>query len=112
LYPYHERVFASLYFTGNGHFNRSMRLWASRKYKYKLSDHGLLIKSTQLPVLTNPSSEKEVFDVLGLQWKETTEREFFDDVVSMSMNDGKPDKSEGLTREEIARDTSEHAWIE
>lgn len=33
FYPWRERVFASLYFTGNGHFNRSMRLWASRKFR-------------------------------------------------------------------------------
>lgn len=33
FYPWRERVFASLYFTGNGYFNRSMRLWASRKFR-------------------------------------------------------------------------------
>lgn len=33
LYPWRERIFASLYFTGNGYFNRSMRLWASRKFR-------------------------------------------------------------------------------
>ena len=32
IYPYRERVFAYLYFTGNGHFNRSMRLWSKRKF--------------------------------------------------------------------------------
>ena len=32
FYPWRERAFASLYFTGNGFFNRSMRLWASRKF--------------------------------------------------------------------------------
>jgi len=42
FYPYSERVYATLYFTGNGYFNRSMRLWAkeNKKYKLKLSDHG------------------------------------------------------------------------
>ncbi len=33
FYPWRERIFASLYFTGNGYFNRSMRLWASRKFR-------------------------------------------------------------------------------
>lgn len=33
FYPWRERVFAALYFTGNGYFNRSMRLWSVRKFK-------------------------------------------------------------------------------
>jgi DNA polymerase lambda len=33
FYPWRERAFASIYFTGNGYFNRSMRLWASRKFR-------------------------------------------------------------------------------
>jgi len=33
--------YALLYFTGNAHFNRSMRLWA-RKKGYSLSDHSLV----------------------------------------------------------------------
>ena len=36
FYPWRERIFASLYFTGNGYFNRSMRLWASKKFRYGL----------------------------------------------------------------------------
>lgn len=32
FFPWRERIFASLYFTGNGFFNRSMRLWSTRKY--------------------------------------------------------------------------------
>lgn len=30
FYPYQERIFAALYFTGSGEFNRSMRLWARK----------------------------------------------------------------------------------
>jgi DNA polymerase/3'-5' exonuclease PolX len=41
FYPYSERIKASLYFTGNGHFNRLLRLWATRKFDYRLSDYGL-----------------------------------------------------------------------
>ena len=41
FYPYRERAFASVYFTGNGFFNRSMRLYASRIKKITLNDHGL-----------------------------------------------------------------------
>lgn len=32
FFPWSERIFATLYFTGNGYFNRSMRLWAARKF--------------------------------------------------------------------------------
>jgi DNA polymerase/3'-5' exonuclease PolX len=113
FYPYHERVFAALYFTGNGHFNRSMRLWSTRKFNYMLSDHGIVDKNTQLSVLTNPSTEKEVFDFLGLKWKETTERECFDDVEPIPGIDVTDSTvSLELTRDEIARDSSEHTWIE
>lgn len=39
---YNKRYgYALLYFTGNAHFNRSMRLWA-RKKGYSLSDHSLV----------------------------------------------------------------------
>jgi DNA polymerase/3'-5' exonuclease PolX len=113
FYPYHERVFAALYFTGNGHFNRSMRLWSTRKFNYMLSDHGIVEKNSQVSVLSNPSSEKEVFDLLGLKWKETTERECFDDVEPVpGINDVVSHVSLELTRDEIARDSSEHSWIE
>jgi hypothetical protein len=42
LKPYRERIFASLYFAGNGHFNISMRFWAARKFNFTLNDHGLV----------------------------------------------------------------------
>jgi DNA polymerase/3'-5' exonuclease PolX len=32
FFPWRERIFATLYFTGNGFFNRSMRLSSARKY--------------------------------------------------------------------------------
>jgi len=34
FFPWRERIFATLYFTGNGFFNRSMRLWSARRYGY------------------------------------------------------------------------------
>lgn len=40
FYPYRERVFAYLYFTGCGWFNRSMRRWVSRE-NLSLNDHGV-----------------------------------------------------------------------
>ncbi|GAX27162.1 DNA polymerase beta [Fistulifera solaris] len=77
FYPYRERVFASIYFTGNGYFNRAMRLWSSRKMGLTLNDHGLFIQNTEISVLDDPFNEKEVFDKLGLVWKEVTERDCF-----------------------------------
>jgi DNA polymerase/3'-5' exonuclease PolX len=117
FYPYSERYFASLYFTGNGHFNRSMRLYATRKHNYMLSDHGLVDKSTERPIICHPTSERDIFDVLGLQWKETNERECFDDVkpfddeVDGSGPDSRSHRLE-LTREEVTRDSTEHIWID
>ncbi len=121
FYPYSVRYFASLFFTGNGHFNRSMRLYATRKYNYKLSDHGLVDKSTDSPIIIHPTSERDIFDVLGLQWKETNERECFDDVEPFDNGDDDDDENgddnvkvnhSELTREEIRRDNTEHAWID
>ena len=40
IYPRSQLAFAMLYFTGSAHFNRSMRLFASKK-GYSLSDEGL-----------------------------------------------------------------------
>lgn len=110
FYPYAERVFASLYFTGNGHFNRSMRLLAKRKYNYTLSDHGILNISTGKQVLKNPRSEHDVFNLLGLKWKEPTERDCFDAVESVSDGEA-PQSPHELTRAEVIRESSEHTWI-
>jgi DNA polymerase lambda len=100
-YPHHERVYAALYFTGNGHFNRSMRLWAKRRFSYRLSDHGLFDTVHNRPVELEPSSsssssssrgrppssETEIFQVLHLQWKEPHERDCFDAVEPVDAND-------------------------
>ena len=90
FYPFRERAFASLYFTGCGWFNRSMRLWATRKKNLLLNDHGIFLadeKRHQVPrpnekLLHEASSEAEVFDILGLVYKQPHERDCFDDVVS------------------------------
>ena len=90
FYPFRERAFASLYFTGCGWFNRSMRLWATRKKNMLLNDHGLFLadgKGHHVPrpnekLLHEASSEADVFDMLGLVYKQPHERDCFDDVVS------------------------------
>mmetsp|Transcript_27068 Transcript_27068/g.41128 ORF Transcript_27068/g.41128 Transcript_27068/m.41128 type:complete len:361 (+) Transcript_27068:967-2049(+) len=92
FYPYRERAFATLYFTGCGWFNRSMRLWSKRKFDLRLNDHGLFPhdgKSTEQKSkphedLPFPSlkSEPQIFEKLGLVFKAPNERNCFDDVVS------------------------------
>ncbi|KAI2495369.1 DNA-directed DNA polymerase [Fragilaria crotonensis] len=90
FYPFRERAFASLYFTGCGWFNRSMRLWATRKKNLLLNDHGLFLadgKGHHVPrpdekLLHEALSEADVFDILGLVYKQPHERDCFDDVVS------------------------------
>ena len=52
FYPYRERAFASIYFTGNGFFNRSMRLYASRIKKMTLNDHGLFLQNRSDKTIT------------------------------------------------------------
>lgn len=82
FYPYRERVFASLYFTGNGWFNRSMRQWSRRAKKMSLNDHGFFSieqDGKRLPI--EAETERQVFDLLGLVYKEPTERDCFDAVI-------------------------------
>lgn len=80
IYPYMQRAFACLYFTGSAHFNRSMRLWAKQKFNIKLTDRGLFDISTGKQI-SEARDEKQVFDHLNLYFKEPHERVCFDDVV-------------------------------
>jgi len=76
LVPKHEWPCALLYFTGSGHFNRSMRLWA-RKLGFSLSEHSLVrritedVKGDPIPVKT----EEDIFKALGLDYRVPEERE-------------------------------------
>lgn len=75
-YPLNEWPCALLYFTGSGHFNRSMRLWA-RKNGYQLSDHHLVRRFTD-DLLGDPiavKSEQDIFRALGLEYKPPEDRE-------------------------------------
>jgi DNA polymerase lambda len=107
FYPYRERIFAALYFTGNGHFNRSMRLLAARQFDFTLNDHGLFKRGTQDRVMEEASHEKEVFDKLGIQYREPEDRDCFDAVVPKagSKSDLEMDQTE-------LRKDNEHVWID
>lgn len=70
-----------IYFTGNDIFNRSIRLLASQK-QMRLNQRGLYkyvmrgYKRERLTegVLVEGKSEKKIFEILGVQWREPHER--------------------------------------
>lgn len=115
FYPYRERVFASLYFTGNGWFNRSMRRWVKRE-NLSLDDHGLfevfrekssarLMRKSNQPFFM-ASTEREVFDRLGLVYKDPTDRNYFDDVIPKVET---PDWDPGaMSENEFHEDSKQH----
>ncbi|KAG7398652.1 hypothetical protein PHYBOEH_010701 [Phytophthora boehmeriae] len=75
--------FATLYFTGSDHFNRSVRLFAN-KYGWSLSDRALtrVVRVNGRKIRLGDSviceSEVDVFIALGLNYKDPTERNCFD----------------------------------
>ncbi|XP_037351879.1 DNA polymerase lambda isoform X2 [Talpa occidentalis] len=81
--PYSEFACAILYFTGSAHFNRSMRALAKTK-GMSLSEHALstaVVRDAQGHkvgpgrVLPTPT-EKDVFRLLGLPYREPAERDW------------------------------------
>ncbi|ROV90824.1 hypothetical protein VSDG_07981 [Cytospora chrysosperma] len=81
LVPETEYGAALIYFTGNDIFNRSIRLLASKK-KMKLNQRGLYKAVMSGPGRSKSSegellegrSEKKIFEILGVQWREPHER--------------------------------------
>lgn len=79
--PETEYGAALIYFTGNDIFNRSIRLLASRK-SMRLNQRGLykdVIRGSKREKLTEGElvegkSEKRIFEILGVQWREPHER--------------------------------------
>ena len=108
FYPYRERICAALYFTGNGYFNRSMRLWARRKFGYTLNDHGMFTDGTKERVM-DPLSEAAVFRRLKLVWKDVTERDGFDAVVGLDSQ--RATELEDWSQKDFRREEDHHAWI-
>ncbi|XP_008142426.3 DNA polymerase lambda [Eptesicus fuscus] len=83
IVPYSEFACALLYFTGSAHFNRSMRALAKTK-GMSLSEHALStavvrdsrgLKVGSGRVLPTPT-EKDVFRLLGLPYREPAERDW------------------------------------
>lgn len=81
LVPEEEMGAALLYFTGNDIFNRSMRLLASKK-RMRLNQRGLykdVIRGRNREKLNEGTlvegrDEKKIFEILGVPWREPTER--------------------------------------
>jgi len=120
IYPYQERAFASMYFTGNGDFNRSMRLWSSKARGMTLNDHGLFpngtdfangkesvdkLKGASLPAAT----EEDIFELLGLEYRAPSERDSFDAIVEKSTS--QPVAIVELDKGEIHHEMK-HIWID
>lgn len=86
VYPRSLLPFATLYFTGSDHFNRSMRLYAKRR-GFHLSDKGLYYQQ-RIPYFSNIpyrigeylhcDTEEDIFAILGLPYKTPAERNVFD----------------------------------
>ncbi|KAF2832892.1 hypothetical protein CC86DRAFT_441613 [Ophiobolus disseminans] len=79
--PEEEMGAALIYFTGNDIFNRSMRLLARKKHMrlnqrglYKDTRRGRRGEKLNEGVLVESSSEKKIFEVLGVPWREPEER--------------------------------------
>ena len=106
LYPYRERAFASLYFTGNGYFNRSMRLRA-RQLSYSLNDHGLFEADSRVRVM-EATDESEVFAKLGLQYKDPRERDCFDAAVPLGASSHCEAQMDDA---DYYKEESQHVWI-
>ena len=80
--PYNEWACSLMYFTGSDYFNRSMRLLAKKK-GMSLSEHslntGVVRKGSEKICLGTPlpvHSEKDIFDYLGLEYREPHERDW------------------------------------
>lgn len=72
-----EWPFALLYFTGSGHFNRSMRFWAGKR-GYSLSQHGLRVNygnDNKGPCIAGITTETQIFEALGLEWRPPEDRD-------------------------------------
>ncbi|GAA5976556.1 hypothetical protein JCM10908_005545 [Rhodotorula pacifica] len=80
--PWHEMPAALIYFTGDDHFNRSIRLKA-RKHGYRLNQRGLYEnvardrkgeKLTEGTLVPGIRTERDIFKKLCVPWREPTER--------------------------------------
>ncbi|XP_046360597.2 DNA nucleotidylexotransferase-like isoform X1 [Haliotis rufescens] len=70
--PHSQYYYALVGWTGSKHFNRDLRLYATRVLEMKLTSHGLynISQGSMVPA----SSEKEVFDNMKIPYREPAQR--------------------------------------
>lgn len=73
LTPPKEYAYAILYFTGCDTFNVAFRQRAIDR-GYTLNEHTLSPLNTSVPAVPSMTSEYDIFNFLGIQWVEPTER--------------------------------------
>ncbi|KAG7349136.1 DNA polymerase beta palm domain containing protein [Nitzschia inconspicua] len=119
FYPYRERAFATVYFTGNGFLNRSMRLWAKRVFSWRLNDHGLFDLNNGLKRVMEASTEEEIFEKLKLVYKHPHERDSFDALEPKSeileengVLDGDVVMQMQLSEKEFQQEESSFVWVD
>jgi hypothetical protein len=91
-----------------GYFNRSMRLWASRVFGFKLNDHGLFDGGDGKIRVFEASTEREIFDRLQLLYREPHERQYWDALEPFD-KDVKPELR--LTESEL-KDDRKNQWVD
>lgn len=84
-----------------------------------LNDHGLFPanSSTSIPrpsdrMMLEPTTEKDVFDFLGLEYKEPHERDCFDAVIPKDEDMRRNLSLTEMDQSEFNRDGRNHTWVE
>jgi DNA polymerase beta len=80
MIPQSEYACAILYFTGSQQFNVAFRAYALDK-GYTLNEHRLQATKAGVPAVPSLSTEKDIFDFLGLAYVEPTMRRGAADIV-------------------------------
>lgn len=83
-----------------------MRLWAKRRFNYRLNDHGLFVSGTNDRVM-KAFKERDVFEKLQLVYKEPWERDCFDAVEPIEQNEFTELE---MTEYEVKKDDL-HIWV-
>ena len=83
-----------------------MRLRA-RQLSFSLNDHGLYKAGSKVRAM-EASSERDVFEKLGLEYKSPLERDCFDAVVPMCASS----QTDFQIDEQDYQEESQHVWID
>ena len=94
-----------------------MRLWSKRAKQMSLNDHGLFPVPNDIHHVPKPcdrlpieaSTERQVFDLLGVVYKEPHERDCYDAVIPKDAQCNVEEME--MTKAEVYQD-GHHQWIE